>query len=76
MRPQLNTTQTRTFLNPEVLQFFSIDEIQKFRDSQQVAVGESEWIKEVIRREEESIGTDFEDLEFDDIDPDDWHMAS
>lgn len=74
MRPQVNTN--RSFLNPDVLQFFSIDELQKFRNSERVSLGESEWIKEVIRREEESVGDDFDDLEFEDVDPDDWHVAS
>jgi len=68
--------QSKTFLNPDLLQFFSIDEVQKFKDSNRVAIGEDEWIKDVIRREEEMTGTDFADLEFDDIDPDDWHEAS
>lgn len=63
-------------MNPDLLQFFSLDEVQKFKDSERVALGESEWIKQVIRREEESVGEDFEDLEFEDVDPDDWHAAS
>ncbi len=75
MKTQMDL-QSKTFLNPDLLQFFSIDEAQKFRDSNRVAVGDDLWIKEVIRREEEVTGSDFEDLEFDDIDPDDWHIAS
>lgn len=68
--------QARSFLNPDLLQFFSIDEAQKFKDSNRLVIGENEWIKDVIRREEEIMGSDFADLEFDDIDPDDWHIAS
>lgn len=68
--------QDKSFFNPDLLQFFSLDEVYKFRDASRRVVGEDEWIKEVIRREEEMTDSDFQDLVFDDMDPDDWHAAS
>ena len=68
--------QKKAFLNPDLLQYFSIDEASRFLDTNRRVVGEDDWIKEVIRREEEVTGSDFTDLVFDDIDPDDWHAAS